>query len=496
MEILIGLLIIAVGSFGQSSSYVPIRKVRDWSWESFWLVQGIFAWIVFPWLGASLALPEGVTLGALWAAGGAWQSVFYGVLWGVGGLTFGLSMRYLGVALGQSIALGTCAAFGTLFPALLAGQNLFRGEGLALLLGVCITLAGIAVIGYAGSLRSRLLSDEERRAAVKDFALTKGLLVALLAGAMSACFSLGLESGAAIQAAAVAAGYCPGGLGTDTGGSIRLPAGWCGLYGIRSTQGQSDISGIYPRAASLDTVGAMARSARDIDLLLQILADPPLRDTLRASAPIRYLRIGVFPDLVRAKGSPEVIEAYTEAVGRWEEFGECIPVGLPLLDDPAVVDSVGTIRSYEFARDIRKDIEGNPFAGKMHPVPLADYKNGQQATPEAYHAALLHKQALSRQVDAFFASLQVDFLLLPVAFSTAPSIDAPQEAFTAGRALVNLFSVAGVPTLVVPGELTAGGMPLGIQLVGPALSERLLLDAGTAYETTYGPFPTPPLVSA
>lgn len=280
------------------------------------------------------------------------------------------------------------------------------------------------------------------------------------------------------------------------GGSIRLPAGWCGLYGIRSTQGQSDISGIYPRAASLDTVGAMARSARDIDLLLQILADPPLRDTLRASAPIRYLRIGVFPDLVRAKGSPEVIEAYTEAVGRWEEFGECIPVGLPLLDDPAVVDSVGTIRSYEFARDIRKDIEGNPFAGKMHPVPLADYKNGQQATPEAYHAALLHKQALSRQVDAFFASLQVDFLLLPVAFSTAPSIDAPQEAFTAGRALVNLFSVAGVPTLVVPGELTAGGMPLGIQLVGPALSERLLLDAGTAYETTYGPFPTPPLASA
>lgn len=110
------------------------------------------------------------------------------------------------MALGQSIALGTCAAFGTLFPVLLAGQNLFRGEGLALLLGVCITLAGIAVIGYAGSLRSRLLSDEERRAAVKDFALTKGLLVALLAGAMSACFSLGLESGAAIQAAAVAAG--------------------------------------------------------------------------------------------------------------------------------------------------------------------------------------------------------------------------------------------------------------------------------------------------
>ena len=150
-----------------------------------------------------------MTLGALWAAGGAWQSVFYGVLWGVGGLTFGLSMRYLGVALGQSIALGTCAAFGTLFPALLAGQNLFRGEGLALLLGVCITLAGIAVIGYAGSLRSPLLSDEERRAAVKDFALTKGLAVALLAGVMSACFALGLDAGAPIKAAAAAQGVDP-----------------------------------------------------------------------------------------------------------------------------------------------------------------------------------------------------------------------------------------------------------------------------------------------
>ena len=116
------------------------------------------------------------------------------MLWGVGGLTFGLSMRYLGVALGQSIALGTCAGFGTLFPALFGGTNLFEGTGLILLTGVCITLAGIAVIGYAGSLRARNMSEEEKKAAVKDFALTKGLAVALLAGVMSACFNLGLES--------------------------------------------------------------------------------------------------------------------------------------------------------------------------------------------------------------------------------------------------------------------------------------------------------------
>ena len=199
-------MIIAIGSFGQSSSYVTIKKVDGWSWESFWLVQGIFAWLVFPLLGALLAIPAGSSLLELWGAGGALPAMVYGVLWGVGGLTFGLSMRYLGVALGQSIALGTCAGFGTLFPALFAGKDLLHGEGLLLLIGVCITLAGIAIIGYAGSLRSKNMTEEEKRAAVKDFALTKGLLVALLAGVMSACFALGLDAGTPIKEAALVGG--------------------------------------------------------------------------------------------------------------------------------------------------------------------------------------------------------------------------------------------------------------------------------------------------
>lgn len=206
MKILLALLIIAVGSFGQSSSYVPINKVRHWAWECFWLVQGVFAWLVFPFLGAQIGLPEGVSLGELYSSAPIWKPIVFGALWGIGGLTFGLSMRYLGVALGQSIALGTCSAFGTLLPAMFAGTDLFHGEGLILLLGVCITLAGITVIGFAGSLRTRGLSEEERRAAVKDFALTKGLLVALLAGLMSACFALGLDAGGGIREAATAAG--------------------------------------------------------------------------------------------------------------------------------------------------------------------------------------------------------------------------------------------------------------------------------------------------
>ena len=201
MNIIIGLIIIALGSFCQSSSYVPIKKVREWSWESFWLVQGVFAWIVFPLLGAFLAVPQGSSLSEILGSdpSAALKAMGFGALWGVGGLTFGLSMRYLGVALGQSLSLGLCAAVGTLLPALAAHEDLFHGHGLILLLGVCLTIAGIAVIGYAGALRSRQMSAEDRKKAIKDFALTKGLLIAVLAGVMSACFSLGLEAGKPLQ---------------------------------------------------------------------------------------------------------------------------------------------------------------------------------------------------------------------------------------------------------------------------------------------------------
>lgn len=202
MYTVIGLLIIAVGSFCQSSSYVPINKVKSWSWETFWLIQGVFAWLVFPFLGAQLAAPGSAGLMDLFAGNSAavGKAFGFGVLWGIGGLTFGLSMRYLGVALGQSISLGTCSAFGTLIPALFFDkQDLLHGPGLILLIGVCITIAGIAVIGYAGALRSQNMTEEERKAAVKDFALTKGLLVALLSGLMSACFSLGLSAGKPID---------------------------------------------------------------------------------------------------------------------------------------------------------------------------------------------------------------------------------------------------------------------------------------------------------
>lgn len=195
MEIIIGLLIIAIGAFCQSSSYVPINKIKQWSWESYWLVQGVFAWLVFPILGAMLAVPEGSSLTELYLAHPkeSLLTALFGVLWGVGGLTFGLSMRYLGVALGQSIALGTCAGLGTILTPLLLGRP---GDLTAsVVIGVVVTLLGIAVIGVAGHMKSQSLSEEEKRAAVKDFNFTKGIAVALLAGFMSACFNIGLGFG-------------------------------------------------------------------------------------------------------------------------------------------------------------------------------------------------------------------------------------------------------------------------------------------------------------
>ena len=191
-----------VGAFCQSSSYVPINKIKSWSWESYWIVQGVFAWLVFPLLGAMLAIPEGKGIGDLFALYAEFPretllTMLFGALWGVGGLTFGLSMRYLGVALGQSLALGTCAGLGTILTPLFTGHT----DELTyhVIVGVVVTLVGIAIIGYAGHMKSQMLSEKEKKEAVKDFNFTKGITVALLAGFMSACFSIGLGFGRDIK---------------------------------------------------------------------------------------------------------------------------------------------------------------------------------------------------------------------------------------------------------------------------------------------------------
>jgi L-rhamnose-H+ transport protein len=212
MDPVLSILLMSIGSICAASFYVPIRKIKGWSWESYWIVQGVFSWIIVPVLFAWLTVPPG-TLGTIVSQASAsskWMAVFYGALWGVGGLTFGLTMRYLGVALGQSIALGLCAAIGTIIPPIISGNDLFADRaGILILIGVMVSVVGISIIGYAGSLKSKNMSEEDKKAAVKEFALKKGILIAILSGVMSACFNFGLTAGEPLRQAALANGANP-----------------------------------------------------------------------------------------------------------------------------------------------------------------------------------------------------------------------------------------------------------------------------------------------
>lgn len=205
MNPILGIGIIALGSIGAASFYVPFKKVKDWAWESYWLSQGVAAWLILPIVFAYFTVPDGTLMEIIKdaPAQSKWLTVLFGALWGVGGLTFGLSIRYLGVALGQSIALGFCAAFGTLIPPIVAGQDLLSTTGgILILTGVSICVAGIAIIGYAGALKDKNMSDEDRKKAVKEFALKKGIFIAIFAGIMSASFNYGFEAGIPIAESA------------------------------------------------------------------------------------------------------------------------------------------------------------------------------------------------------------------------------------------------------------------------------------------------------
>jgi len=198
MNPFLGILLIALGSIGAASFYVPFKKVKVWAWESYWLSQGVAAWIIAPWVFAYFTVPSGHLMAIISEAPSSakWLAMLFGALWGIGGLTFGLSMRYLGVALGQSIALGFCAAFGTLIPPVfMPGSPLT----IVVIAGVAICIAGIAIIGFAGALKNQSMTDEEKKNAVKEFALKKGIIIAIFAGVMSASFSFGFTFGKPID---------------------------------------------------------------------------------------------------------------------------------------------------------------------------------------------------------------------------------------------------------------------------------------------------------
>ena len=206
----LGVFLHWLGGLASGSFYVPYRGVKRWSWETYWLVGGFFSWIIAPWILGALLTRDLWSVLSQTPLRTLFWSFFFGLLWGVGGLTFGLTMRFLGLSLGMAVALGLCAAFGTLMPPIFSGvfmtQVLGTKSGQVILLGIFTCLVGIAVAGMAGIYKERAMSPEEQKTAIKEFDLRKGLAVATLSGVMSACFAYGLAAGTPIKKLTLAHG--------------------------------------------------------------------------------------------------------------------------------------------------------------------------------------------------------------------------------------------------------------------------------------------------
>lgn len=212
MAVFWGVVLHALGGFASGSFYLPYKRVRSWAWESYWLVGGIFSWLIAPWVLGWLTIPNLVQILRETPSETLLWTYFWGLLWGTGGLTFGLAMRYLGLSLGMAVVLGLCAVFGTLVPPIWLGQLgklVSTTSGQFILLGLAVCVVGISICGLAGIMKERTLSDSDKKAAIAEFDLRKGFLVAVFSGVMSACFSFGLTAGQSIASRAVEAGADP-----------------------------------------------------------------------------------------------------------------------------------------------------------------------------------------------------------------------------------------------------------------------------------------------
>ena len=252
-----------LGGLAAGSFYVPYRGVRRWSWETFWLVGGFFSWIVAPWV-LGLALTNDL-LGVLARAPGyalfwAW---FFGLLWGLGGLTFGLTMRYLGMSLGYGVALGICAVCGTLIPPIFKGtiaSIAATGPGRITLLGIGVCIVGITVSALAGLSKERELSESAKKESVKEFSFKKGLGVALFCGVMSACMAFALGAAAPLAELSAAAGTSPLWTGLPKLvvvllGGFTSNALWCIALNVRNRTAGEYLAARAPAGQPIGRIG-------------------------------------------------------------------------------------------------------------------------------------------------------------------------------------------------------------------------------------------------
>lgn len=273
-----------LGGLASGSFYVPYKGVKKWSWETYWLVGGFFSWIICPIFLASLLTNDVWGVLKQQSAGTLWWTYFFGAMWGFGGLTFGLTMRYLGMSLGMGVALGYCAAFGTLLPPIFKlfiptipvaetiAQIAATTPGKITLLGVFVCLAGIAVAAYAGLTKEREMPIAEKKKAITEFNFAKGIMVATFSGIMSACFSFALTAGAPIGEASAAAGTST--LWTGLPKLVVVLLGgfttnfiWCVLLNIKNrTAYQYLAPQVRPEHAGLPVAGKAAAVPGAADL--------------------------------------------------------------------------------------------------------------------------------------------------------------------------------------------------------------------------------------
>lgn len=211
---ILGLFFHALGGVAAASFYAPLKFIRAWPWECFYLAMGVFAWAITPWVFAFATTPDLVGILSRAPASTLGWTFLFGLLWGIGAVTFGLSMRYLGMALGMSVALGFCAVFGTLVPPIYKGELVAiagTGGGQAVLSGVTLCVIGILVAGYAGIRKEKEIPAEvsSGKHGSTEFSPGLGVFVAFICGLMSACFAFGIQSGLPIAALAVEAGANP-----------------------------------------------------------------------------------------------------------------------------------------------------------------------------------------------------------------------------------------------------------------------------------------------
>ena len=211
MGVILGVIFHFLGGFASGSFYIPYKKVKKWAWESYWIVGGLFSWLIVPPLAAYLTIPGFIDIIKNTSSSTIGITYLFGLLWGIGGLTYGLGVRYLGVALGSSIILGLCMVFGSLIPSIYydlnpkAGKDTFSmligtGWGLTVLAGLAFCIVGIVVCGKAGTMKEKQISSvpatDPHGVAIKtEYKFGLGIFVSIISGVLSACFNFGLESG-------------------------------------------------------------------------------------------------------------------------------------------------------------------------------------------------------------------------------------------------------------------------------------------------------------